>query len=72
MHASTLIAVIDAQKAGDQPKVYSALREAYAPHERVRRHPGRRHRQASSPTKFDGQADSQGRRSPRGHDVTAS
>jgi hypothetical protein len=29
MHATTLIAVIDAQKAGDQPKVYSSLREAY-------------------------------------------
>jgi hypothetical protein len=28
-HATTLKAVIDAQKAGDQPKVYSALREAY-------------------------------------------
>jgi hypothetical protein len=29
MHATTLKAVIDAQKAGDQPKVYSALRTAY-------------------------------------------
>jgi len=29
MHASTLLAVIDAQKAGDQPLVYSSLREAY-------------------------------------------
>jgi hypothetical protein len=29
MHATTLIAVIDAQKAGDQAKVYSSLREAY-------------------------------------------
>jgi hypothetical protein len=29
MHATTLKAVIDAQKAGDQPKVYSSLREAY-------------------------------------------
>ena len=29
MHATTLIAVIDAQKAGDQPKVYESLREAY-------------------------------------------
>ena len=28
-HATTLLAVIDAQKAGDQPAVYSALREAY-------------------------------------------
>ncbi len=28
-HATTLIAVINAQKAGDQPKVYSSLREAY-------------------------------------------
>ena len=28
-HATTLITVIDAQKAGDQPKVYSSLREAY-------------------------------------------
>ena len=30
MHATTLKAVIDAQKAGDQTKVYSSLREAYA------------------------------------------
>ena len=29
MHATTLKAVIDAQKAGDQPKVYSSLRMAY-------------------------------------------
>jgi hypothetical protein len=29
MHATTLLAVIDAQKAGDQPKVYANLREAY-------------------------------------------
>ena len=29
MHITTLKAVIDAQKAGDQPKVYSSLREAY-------------------------------------------
>ena len=29
MHATTLIAVIDAQKAGDQPAVYANLREAY-------------------------------------------
>jgi hypothetical protein len=29
MHATTLIAVINAQKAGDQPTVYSSLREAY-------------------------------------------
>ncbi len=29
MHATTLLAVIDAQKAGDQPKVYGSLREAY-------------------------------------------
>ncbi|HEX2054513.1 MAG TPA: hypothetical protein VHJ78_12415 [Actinomycetota bacterium] len=29
MHAETLIAVIDAQKAGDQTAVYSGLREAY-------------------------------------------
>ena len=29
MHATTLLAVIDAQKAGDQPKVYSSLRTAY-------------------------------------------
>jgi hypothetical protein len=29
-HATTLLAVIDAQKAGDQVKVYSSLREAYA------------------------------------------
>ena len=29
MHATTLKAVVDAQKAGDQPKVYSLLREAY-------------------------------------------
>jgi hypothetical protein len=29
MHATTLKAVIDAQKAGDQPEVYSSLREAY-------------------------------------------
>jgi hypothetical protein len=28
-HVTTLKAVIDAQKAGDQPKVYSSLREAY-------------------------------------------
>ncbi|MEY2474932.1 MAG: hypothetical protein QOG87_247 [Actinomycetota bacterium] len=28
-HATTLITVIDAQKAGDQPKVYSSLRAAY-------------------------------------------
>src|SRR5688500_6563075 len=28
-HATTLLAVIDAQKAGDQPTVYSSLREAY-------------------------------------------
>ena len=28
-HATTLLAVIDAQKAGDQPAVYSALRTAY-------------------------------------------
>lgn len=28
-HATTLLAVIDAQKAGDQPKVYSSLRAAY-------------------------------------------
>ncbi len=30
MHATTLLAVIDAQKAGDQAAVYKALREAYA------------------------------------------
>ena len=29
MHATTLLTVIDAQKAGDQPKVYASLREAY-------------------------------------------
>ncbi|MGQ0831658.1 MAG: hypothetical protein ACT4OV_08260, partial [Microthrixaceae bacterium] len=29
MHITTLKAVIDAQKAGDQPKVYASLREAY-------------------------------------------
>jgi hypothetical protein len=29
MHATTLIAVIDAQKAGDETKVYSSLRMAY-------------------------------------------
>jgi hypothetical protein len=29
MHATTLIAVIDAQKAGDQTKVYSSMRTAY-------------------------------------------
>jgi hypothetical protein len=29
MHATTLIAVIDAQKAGDEAKVYSSMREAY-------------------------------------------
>jgi hypothetical protein len=29
MHITTLKAVIDAQKAGDQPKVYSSLRTAY-------------------------------------------
>jgi hypothetical protein len=29
MHATTLKAVIDAQKAGDQPKVYAATRTAY-------------------------------------------
>ncbi len=29
MHVTTLKTVIDAQKAGDQPKVYSSLREAY-------------------------------------------
>jgi hypothetical protein len=57
MHASTLIAVIDAQKAGDQPKVYSSLREAY----------GHMNGLAATlagatakkfPTKFDGSADS--------------
>ena len=30
MHITTLKEVIDAQKAGDQPRVYSSLREAYA------------------------------------------
>ncbi len=30
MHITTLKAIIDAQKAGDQPKVYAAVREAYA------------------------------------------
>jgi len=29
MHVTTLKTVIDAQKAGDQPKVYASLREAY-------------------------------------------
>ncbi len=29
-HVTTLKAVVDAQKAGDQPKVYTSLREAYA------------------------------------------
>ena len=56
-HATTLIAVINAQKAGDQPTVYKSLREAY------------HHMDAFSgtlagataakfPDKFDGDADS--------------
>ena len=56
MHITTLKAVIDAQKAGDQPKVYSSLREAYA-------HMGEfaatlaGATAAKFPEKFDGQAD---------------
>ncbi len=58
MHVATLKAVIDAQKAGDQPKVYSSLREAYG-------HMGEFAATlagatvAKFPEKFDGTADSQ-------------
>ena len=57
MHATTLKTVIDAQKAGDQPKVYSSLREAYG-------HMGEfaatlaGATAAKFPEKFDGAADS--------------
>ncbi|MFP5320112.1 MAG: hypothetical protein ACLGI2_17690 [Acidimicrobiia bacterium] len=59
MHITTLKNVVDAQKAGDQPKVYSSLREAYA-------HMGEFAATlagatvAKFPEKFDGAADSQG------------
>ena len=55
-HITTLKAVIDAQKAGDQPKVYSSLREAYS-------HMGEFAATlagatvAKFPEKFDGKAD---------------
>ena len=58
MHITTLKAVVDAQKAGDQPKVYSSLREAYG-------HMGEFAATlagatvAKFPEKFDGAADSQ-------------
>ena len=57
MHASTLKTVIDAQKAGDQAKVYSSLRAAYG-------HMGEfaatlaGATQAKFPDKIDGKADS--------------
>lgn len=59
MHITTLKNVVDAQKAGDQSKVYSSLREAYA-------HMGEFAATlagatvAKFPEKFDGAADSQG------------
>ena len=43
-HATTLIAVINAQKAGDQPKVYSVAPHRLRPHERLRRRPWRERR----------------------------
>ncbi|HEX6597203.1 MAG TPA: hypothetical protein VF045_09720 [Acidimicrobiales bacterium] len=58
MHAATLKAVIDAQKAGDQPKVYSSLREAYA-HMAEFAGTLAGATVAKFPEKFDGTADSQ-------------
>ena len=44
------IAVIDAQKAGDQPTVYPSLRDGLPPHGRDRHGARRRHRRPSSRT----------------------
>jgi hypothetical protein len=57
MHATTLKTVIDAQKAGDQPKVYSSLRAAYGHmNEFAATLAGAT--QAKFPDKIDGRADS--------------
>ena len=58
MHATTLMTVIDAQKAGDQPKVYSLAARGVRPHGRVRRRPSPARPRKKFPDKFDGDADS--------------
>jgi hypothetical protein len=58
MHATTLKTVIDAQKAGDQAKVYSSLREAYG-HMAEFAAVLAGATVAKFPEKFDGAADSQ-------------
>jgi hypothetical protein len=58
-HATTLIAVIDAQKAGDQPTVYQSLREAYH-HMDMTAAALAGGTAAKLPEKFDGDAESPG------------
>ena len=56
-HATTLLTVIDAQKAGDQPKVYESLRGAYH-HMDMTAAALAGGTAAKVPDKFDGKADS--------------
>ena len=58
-HATTLLAVIDAQKAGDQPAVYESLRKAYH-HMDMTAAALAGATAAKVPDKFDGDAESAG------------